>query len=169
MGKESGMLIHAGGNRASKRKGGERQKERRPPKMAVNERKSSLPILIVKLKRQQAQTHESECDMFVEFSMAGTGSNQSRCLTFTVARDWQNKIYGAGNVTRERTRVCWCRSLILFLNQLQNNCKKKKKNPFSWIGKARTRHQRELSAEYKWGLHVALSCQLVVKPPNKCL
>lgn len=56
-----------------------REKNRKigAPKMALNVWKSTLPILAVKLKRQPAQTHESECDRIVEFSMAGTGSNQT--------------------------------------------------------------------------------------------
>lgn len=76
IGKESGLLIHAGTNGLGKREG-ETERKRGGPKMALNVWKSTLPILAVKLKRQQAQTHESECDRIVEFRMAGTGSNQT--------------------------------------------------------------------------------------------
>ncbi len=101
-------------------KGG-RDRKRGGPKMALNEWKSSLPILTIKLKRQQAQTRESECDRFVEFSMAETGSNQ----TGTYPSAWlQNKIYmyGAGDIPREWMTVCWYRGTFHFLNQLQNKC-----------------------------------------------
>lgn len=70
--------------RATSQKGGP-DKKRGGPWMALNVWKSSLPILAIKLKRQQAQTHESECDRIVEFSVVGTGSNQNQCLTFSVA------------------------------------------------------------------------------------
>lgn len=53
------------------------QRARRGLKMALNVWKSTLPIPAVKLKRQQAQTHESARDVIVQFSVAGTGSNQT--------------------------------------------------------------------------------------------
>lgn len=75
-GKASGMLIHAGRNGPSQKRR-ERQKKKGGLKMALNVWKSTLPIPAIKLERQQAQSHESECDRIVQFSMPDTGFNQT--------------------------------------------------------------------------------------------
>lgn len=82
--------------------------------MALNVWKSTLPIPAIKLKRQRAQTHNSEGDMIVELSIAGTGSNQTNTLTVSVDGDWNTMSYGAGNVLEGLMAVFGNSSFIFF-------------------------------------------------------
>lgn len=57
-------------------KGGS-EKKRRSHRMALDLWKNTLPILAIKLKRGQTQTHESDRDRIVEFRTGRTGSGQT--------------------------------------------------------------------------------------------
>lgn len=71
--------------KGTSQKGGETKKEKKTnkkkrtggPRMALNVWKSTLPIPAIKPKQHEAQTHESERDRIVEFSMVDSASDQT--------------------------------------------------------------------------------------------